>query len=122
MSNVYVFNAGPTALYLNVNNGPDRTKVAASDVTSWAPGTPAADKLPEFTGGASVVPGKFNVGDNSVDLTLVTGGGTANTSIQIPSSVNPRNDLQLYVFWESTASVSWMLLSDGTPLGGSVGI
>lgn len=122
MSNVYVFNAGPTALYMNVNNGPDRVTVAAADTNSWLPGTPPDGKLPQFTGGATREAGKFYVGNNSVDLTLLTDGSTANTTISISDSVNPRNDLQLYVFWESISSVSWMLLHDGMPAGGSVGI
>lgn len=120
--NVYVFNAAPVGIYMTVNNGPNRVTVDASNDTSWAPGTPAGASLPVFTGTASGQPGEFHIGDNSVALTPTSGGGVANVSIHVPNSVNPRSDLQLYIFWATTESVSWMLLEDGQPINGTFAI
>ncbi|MGY9045682.1 hypothetical protein P775_00960 [Puniceibacterium antarcticum] len=119
MSKVYIFNAAPISLYMTVNNGPKRFTVAECDSTSWAPGVPAAADLPVFTGSASGAPGEFKVGVNSVEITPTSGGGQSSVSITIPTSVNPRDELQIYIFWASTTSVSWMLLSDGAPIQGS---
>lgn len=120
MPSVYIFNAAPAGVYMTVNNGPNRFVVTECDKTTWAPGSPPAADLPNFTGAATAPAGEFKVGVNSVDLAPVLGGSAQPTTITIPNSVNPRSTLQLYLFWETTASVSWMLLADGQPIGGNL--
>jgi hypothetical protein len=118
---VFVFNAAPADLYMLVNNGPNRFTVPMCG-ENWGPGVPAAADAPVFSGGTSGNNGEFKIGPNTVGLTPVKGGGTSNTTITIPDNVGPRSDLQLYVFYKDVNSVSWTLLEDGVPIGGSVAL
>jgi hypothetical protein len=120
MSRVFIFNAAPTACFMIVNNGSNRFTVPSCDAdTTWAPGVPATADMPDFTGADAGNPGEFKVGPNSVNITPVSGGGSFTTTIQIPTTINPRSTLQLYIFWETTGTVSWTLLSDGQPVAGT---
>lgn len=121
MRTVYVFNAAPADLFMVVNNGPNRFTVPMCG-DDWAPGVPATADAPKFTGTAAGAPGEFKIGANTVGLTPKSGGGTSNTTITIPNTVNPRSDLQLYIFYKDTDSVSWTLLDNGMPVGGSVAL
>jgi hypothetical protein len=115
MRKVYVFNTGPVDLTLRVNVG-NLIRVPGANDTTWVPGAPEKANLPDFTGGASHNPGQFFVGSNSVNISLDSSGSTCTVPIVIPPSVGARNELQLYMFWKSTESVSWNLLEDGSPL------
>lgn len=119
-SKVYIFNAAPSDCYMTVNVGPKRFTVPKCDPTTWAPGAPAAADMPDFTHSAAGAPGEFKVGTNSVDITPVGSSSTFKTTITVPNTVRPLSTLQVYVFWETTGSVSWVLLADGEPIGGSL--
>lgn len=113
---INIFNAASVPINVIVNNGTQFT-VPKCDGTTWAPGVPTTN--PPFTGNLPA-PGQFGYGTNSCAITPSTGEGTATASVNVPQSINPADAIQLYLFYQSTNVVSWMLLDNGRAVAGNL--
>lgn len=120
-SSVYVFNGAPVSMSMNINNGDTLLQVSAADKSSgWTPGTP--DNNPSFSGNSNPPKGEFGYGANYCTITPATGGGAVTVTVNVPGSVNPASDLQLYLFYKDTTHSTWVLLADGVPVSGNISL
>jgi hypothetical protein len=113
---VYLFNAASVAINVIINNG-TQFSVPAATATTWAPGAPTTN--PTFTGNMPSQ-GQFGYGQNNCAITPSTGGGTATAVVTIPTTINPADALQLYLFYQDTTAVSWVLLDNGRAVAGNL--
>jgi hypothetical protein len=113
---VYIFNAASVAINVIVNNG-TQFSVPASTATTWAPGVPTTN--PSFTGSLPAQ-GQFGYGVNNCAITPTTGGGTVPVSVNVPQAINPSDAIQLYLFYQDTTAVSWVLLDNGRAVAGNL--
>jgi hypothetical protein len=114
---VYIFNAASVPINVIVNNGTTQFSVPAASTTTWAPGVPTTN--PSFTGSLPAQ-GQFGYGVNNCAITPSTGGGTATASVNVPQSINPSDAIQLYLFYQNTTAVSWVLLDNGRAVSGNL--
>lgn len=113
---VSVFNANTLGVVLQVNNGP-QVQIEAAVGPTFAPASPTANGP---TWDPAVPSGNvFAPGDNSL---LITPNGVVTPyalTANLPSHVN-WTSLQFYIFWNTSAEVSWMALNNGQPVSGAV--
>jgi hypothetical protein len=113
---VYIFNAASVAINVIVNNG-TQFSVPAATASTWGPGVPTTN--PTFSGSLPAQ-GQFGYGVNNCAITPATGGGTVTASVNVPQSINPSDAIQLYLFYQNTTSVSWVLLDNGRAVAGNL--
>lgn len=126
---VYAFNSSPsgnpnilltvrsaTTPYTFTSAGPDSTP-------PWVPTGPNT-KIP--WGGTNPGAGQIGYGANSCILN--DGLTTSPFTIVVPTGVGPTDSLQIYLFYSpppqqgQTGTVSWVLLKNGQPIGGSLNV
>jgi hypothetical protein len=113
---VNVFNAASVPINIIVNNGTQFSAPAANS-TTWVPGVPTTN--PPFTGNVPAQ-GSFGYGANNCAITPATGGGTATATVTVPTSINPSDAIQLYLYYQSPTLVSWVLLDNGRAVSGNL--
>lgn len=106
---VNMFNANVLPINVNVNNSVNTFPIAAAASPSWLPGVPATN--PAFSPGPPT-PGILGIGTNSVILTPQEATSPFIAKIVLSSSVN-WSSIQIYVFFESYDSCSWLVLNAG---------
>jgi len=106
---VNMFNAAMLAINVNVNNSPTTFQIPAAATPSWLPGVPATN--PTFTPGPPAV-GVLGIGTNSVVLTPVDWTSPFIANIVLSGSV-VWSAIQIYVFFQSYDSCSWLVLNAG---------
>jgi hypothetical protein len=106
---VNMFNANVLAINVNVNNAPTTFQIAAAAAPTWSPGVPATNPL--FNPGPKT-PGILGIGTNNVILTPVQATDPFIAKILLSSSVNWFS-IQIYVFFQSYDTCSWLVLNAG---------
>ncbi|AIR61141.1 hypothetical protein F3J34_14100 [Klebsiella sp. Ap-873] len=113
MSQLEVFNASKSDIYVSLNNGSFFTVNAAAQVT-WQAGQ--AVPPPTFVNNTMAGIGQLKLGDNIITTYSSTSGpaeaGTC--TITIPENISI-NSIQLYLFWKNATSVAAIVLQDGQP-------
>lgn len=111
---VTIFNANQQSVQVQVNGGAQFTIAGTGSSQNWQPQQPNPNPL-SFANGYPA-PNVFGVlAPNQV--ILFAGGSPISQplSISIPQS-QPINSLQLYLFFGSYTSLSWVLLNSGMPI------
>lgn len=106
---VRIFSADDLPINVNVNNGPTTLQVAAAAGPDWTPQTPSQN--PAFHPGPAT-PGTLGIGINNVLLTPQSSTDYFITQIPLPKAVNWFS-IQIYVFFRSDTSCSWLVLNNG---------
>ena len=106
---INMFNANILPINVNVNNGSTMFQIAAAVPPLWFPGVPATN--PGFNPGPPT-PGLFGIGTNRVQLTPQAAPSPFIAQIELPSTVNWIS-IQIYVFFQSYDSCSWLVLNAG---------
>jgi hypothetical protein len=110
---VNIFNANNQPININVNNGTSIIQVAAAAGPNWTPAVPTTN--PTFNPGPAT-PGNLGIGANSVQITPQGSTSTFVAPINLSGSVN-WNSLQIYIFFQSFSSCSWITLNAGQQVG-----
>ena len=111
---VTIFNANQASVGVQVNGAAQFTVAGTGSSQNWNPQQPNPNPLSYVNGYPA--PNVFGVlAPNQV--ILFSGGAPISQplSISIPQS-QPVNSLQLYFFFGTTTSVSWVLLNSGVPI------
>jgi hypothetical protein len=119
MANVYVFNAMNVAINVSFNNGAPTTINGTSDSAQWVPVSPGTE--PVFVNNSNPAAGQIGLGTNLMTVypTSLPPSQAKQVTVNIPSNIQI-NSLQFYVFWSSANAVSWVLLQQGQPIGGTL--
>lgn len=122
---VTVFNAGPTGISITAN-GDKRIPVEGAS-QDWQPGT-----YPRSSNDGLMFSGNENrndgvLGETTNNMRIIVDGSSGDEmtfTVGLPSdgSIRARDQLQLYVFWNSQNQVSWVFLDEGQPVAGAVSI
>jgi len=106
---VNMFNADLLAVNVNVNNSANTFQIPPAAAPSWMPGVPATN--PTFNP-APPTAGILGIGTNSVVLTPVQAPSPFIAKIVLSNSVMWLS-IQIYVFFQSNDSCSWLVLNSG---------
>jgi hypothetical protein len=106
---VNIFNANTLSINVNVNNSAHTFQVPAANPLTWMPGVPA--KNPLFTPGPPIA-GYIGIGTNAVVLTPEGATSPFVAHITLSEVVN-WSAIQIYVFFKSYTTCSWMVLNAG---------
>jgi hypothetical protein len=121
MANVYIFNAMNVAINVIFNSGSPVTINGTSDSAQWVPVSPTSANEPVFVNSQNPSPGQIGLGDNTMTVypTSLSPRQAKQVTVSIPTNIQI-NSLQFYVFWSSANAVSWVLLQQGQPIGGTL--
>jgi hypothetical protein len=119
MAGVYLFNSMAVGLNIIFNAGAPITIAGTSDSAQWVPVSPATE--PTFVNNPNPGPGQIGLGSNTMTVypSSLPPSQAKQVTVTIPTNIQI-NSLQLYVFWSSANEVSWVLLQQGQPIGGSI--
>jgi hypothetical protein len=116
---VYLFNASSNLIYIYTNGAAPNQAISApgtSPTLLWVPQSPATQ--PTFTNTPQA--GTFGWGNNTVTVQVAGGTISQAFTISIPQNTQlPMFSVEIYLFYQSVNSVSWMVLGDGTPVSGT---
>lgn len=108
---VNLFNSNTLTVNVIVNNGNSFTIPAASS-PNYTPGVPTTN--PTFTGGPAT-PGTIGVGTNYIQVTPSGAVQPFVANINLPNIL--WFSIQIYFFFQSNTSCSWLLLNNGQVAG-----
>ena len=120
---VCAFNCGPFQVALTVRSGNKPYKFYAAGYSSSPQWIPQASDSMISWGGRNPAAGQLGFGSNPCALN--DGFNLKAFNLVIPDSFRPTSSLQIYLFYGPSSSesdfvaVSYVLLSDGTLIGGS---
>jgi len=106
---VNMFNSNNLPINVNVNNGSSTFQIDAATGPNWTPATPATN--PTFNPGPATA-GNLGIGPNNVLLTPKGSTSTFNAVINLSGQVNWQS-IQIYIFFQSYTSCSWIVLNSG---------
>ena len=110
---VAIFNGSSQAITVSVNNGSQVTIRGTGGAQSWQPQTQASGTGPTYSTNYAQPNVIGNLGTNQVMAYvsgLPVGGGPF--SFSLPSHY-PVGSVQMYLFFQSVQSASWLVLTDG---------
>jgi hypothetical protein len=108
---VQVFNASALAITVTVNQGASFSVAATGASTSWVPSTPTSGG-PTWTAG---YPSQNVLGQNATNTISASVSGTVIGSALTFTLPNSQfTSIQLYVFFATMSSATWMVLVDGS--------
>jgi hypothetical protein len=113
---VTLFNANMLGVTVQVNNGP-QIPIAAANTTTWAPSSPTSG-APTWSN-TTPAPNVFAPGNNSLIVTPTGYTTPFVTTINLPYSVQ-WSSLQVYFFFNSYQSASWIALNAGQYITGNL--
>lgn len=115
MASVDIFNACPEPVTLEINAGEPLTVPATGDTSNWAPQRP---KKPVAWTERDQTVGGFHYGSNKIRM-YREGQSRVHAqepAIEIETTGEQVNSLQLYLFWHSGTDLAWLFLRDGKPI------
>jgi hypothetical protein len=110
---VAIFNASSQTIAVTVNNGSQTSVNGTGATQNWVPQTQAAGTGPTYSPGYPAPNVVGNLGQNQITAFVngvPVGGGPFFFSL--PSNY-PVGSVQLYLFFATVQSASWMILTDG---------
>ncbi len=110
---VALFNASSQTITVTVNNGSQTTVSGTGAAQNWQPQTQASGTGPTYSPGYPAPNVVGNLGQNQVTAYVAgvpVGGGPFMFSL--PSSY-PVGSVQMYLFFSSVQSATWLVLTDG---------
>ena len=111
---VTLFNAQSEQLQVSINSGPQIVIPGTGPSLNWNPQQPSAN-FPSFAYG----PPKANIfgtdGSNQIQVSIQGSTNSYQYWVSIPPNL-PVSSLQLYFFWGSSSTVTWILLNSGIPI------
>ena len=112
MATVQVFNASSQSIMLMVNQGPQFAIAGTGASLNWVPQVPTTGG-PTYTSGNAAPNVIGNLGTNTVTA-YVSGSpiGGGPFTFSLPTNY-PVGSVQLYLFFASVQSATWMVLTDG---------
>jgi hypothetical protein len=111
---VTVFNATAFPIQLMVNGGSPFSVSGTGPNFNWQPQQPIPNPLSFTTGNPA--PNVFGAsGTNQVVILFARGPIGAPLQINIPQT-QPINSLQLYLFFDISTMMSWVMLNGGRPI------
>ena len=114
---VTIFNANILDVVVQVNNGV-QFSVSAANATTWAPSSPSSG-APTWNN-VAVAPNVFAPGDNYLTITPAGVPQGFNTVVSLPKTM--WISLQLYIFFDTYSSVSWIALNNGEYVTGNLSL
>jgi hypothetical protein len=125
-TSVYAFNCSPLQVALTVRSGFTPYTFNGASPTSSTPWIPQTPNTAIPWGGTN--PGANQLGFGNNPCVLNDGQHTTSFNLNIPLGVLPTTSLEIYLFYAPPSSssgngaVSYVLLNDGLPIGGSLNI
>ena len=111
---VTLFNAQSEQLQVSINGGQQIIIPGTGPSLNWNPQQPSAN-FPSFAYGTPQ-PNVFGTdGPNQVQVSIQGSNNSYQFSFNIPPSP-PVSSLQLYFFWGSNSTVTWIMLNSGIPI------
>lgn len=110
---VAIFNASTQTITVTVNQGPQITVNGTAAAQSWQPQTQASGQGPTYSPGYPAPNVVGNLGSNQVTAAVngvPIGGGPFTFSLP---TTYPVGSVQLYLFFKTVQSASWLVLTDG---------
>ena len=118
---VYLYNSTNQKVQFIVNQG-DPIAIPAAAAPAYAPATPTSDE-PQLVESTFDQPGMFFLGMNYCSINMSSGHGGANIQIDLTNlDVTEINSAQLYIFFKTITSPSWMFLINGKSVTGSLSL
>lgn len=110
---VSIFNASSESITVTVNQGSQVPVPGTGGAQNWQPQTQASGSGPGYSSGNAAPNVIGNLGTNTVQA-FVNGSpiGGGPFVFSLPSNY-PVGSVQLYVFFATVQSVSWLILTDG---------
>jgi hypothetical protein len=113
---VTLFNANSLSVQISVNNGPQFAIAGAGSYSGWVPQSPASGG-PTWSN-TSPASNVLAPGSNSLMVTPQGAMQPVTLTVALPASMR-WSSLQLYLFFNSYADVSWAALNEGQYVTGS---
>jgi hypothetical protein len=117
---VTVFNANTQPVSISVNTGAPIAINGTGPNQNWVPQQPSPNPL-TYSNGYPAANVFGSLAPNQV--TVIVNGVPISQPLQIPiPQTGPVFSLQLYIFFNTTSTVSWTMLSGGQPIASGMGL